>query len=329
LKSGRSVDVEINDVNRDILPRLFDEGYLQMYRNPHDDYQLDDDSGRKLWSEGFYLVPTKKFAMLHAQIETRAKHADAITKAISSNLDALDSTMHASQVNNFAQGQPGFDLSTLKAKVAAAIPGSKDAIVKDEQDVAAWKQNNQLLKYPEGGITAQEFATFELDKVAPTITSISMRDLSFVKDLIRANEILMKRPEVQAVDPGDGIRVQVDTDVLVKNGGDFNTMKAEVAAQMKDALITEPLQIERNNNMDKVVAAAQKQLGSVIGASNVADQLGSSEGSGPHGEMTTVTLYVKADQLTAARAQLPALSALFTPHGYDADHFTLSIDAAT
>src|SRR5207248_11124684 len=75
MKSGRTMDVEVNDVNRELLPRLFDEGYLQMYRNPHDDFQSDDDTGKKIWSEGYYLVPTKKFDMLDAQIETRAKKA--------------------------------------------------------------------------------------------------------------------------------------------------------------------------------------------------------------------------------------------------------------
>ncbi len=261
--------------------------------------------------------------MLDDQIEKFAARADRISERASTQLEKLRTTMHASRVNGFSP----FDLDQIKAEVNAQIPKAKAAIIEYEEAVKQFERDTQHLDYPNGEVYLMFFGKKALEVAGPHIEASSLRDLTFAKDLIRASELLLGRPEVESVDPGFGIRINVNTDTLVKNGGDYNSFKREVTALLHDQLITDEIDFSKNNNTDGVLEAAQKLLQRAVGTANVRDgyQIGDKDFP-DHVRGTEVTLYVKKDKLAAARTHLAELRALFAPHGFDMQHFTMRIE---
>jgi hypothetical protein len=318
LRSGRLISLEASQE----MAAFIKKGYFKLYKNEKDSSEFDDD-GHKIWYAAYYLVPTPAFKMLDDQVEMFATRADGITKAISAELEKLHQTMHASRVNGL---QP-FDLPQIKADVRAEIPKAKAAIIAYEQAVGQFAHDTQLLDYPNGEVYLMDFAKKALNIVGPHIEEVSLRDLDFTKDLIRANELLLTRPEVESVDPGAGIRICVNTDTLVQNGGDYNRWKTEITQFLRDQLITGELSIEMNNNWNKVLTSAQELLQKAVGKTNVRDGNGMGDKDFPdHVRGLEVTLHVKTAVLAEAQKQIPALRALFAPHGMDLSHFDLKIE---
>lgn len=318
LKSGRMVSMEASEQMTEFVKK----GYFKLYKNEKDSSQPDDETGRPIYSAGYYLVPTPAFKMLDDALEKHLRKADSITKNITDALEKLRTTMHASRVN----GLSDFNLPQIKREVAAEIPKAKAAIIAYEAAVEKFAQDTQHLDYPNSEVYLMLFAKKALEVAGPRIEASSMRELASTKDLIRANEMLLSRPEVEAVDPGFGIRIQVNTDTLVKNGGDYNAAKAEMTKMLRDALITGELNFDKNNNEDKLLDAAQAVLRRAVGAAKVGGwQLGDKDfPDGVRG--TEVILYVKKDALAEAKKHAAEIKALFAPHGLDMKHFSLKIE---
>jgi hypothetical protein len=321
LKGGRDISVDADAQIADFVKK----GYLTLYKNEKDNSDVDDD-GHKIWYSAHYLVPTPKFKVLEDQMAAFAKRADGIGKTITDELEKLDTVMHASRVN----GLSPFDLDKIKAEVKAEIPKAKAAILKYEEDAKQYAYDTQRLDYPDSEVFLMDWALRALHSLGPKVDQISLRDLNFTKDLIRANEMLMTRPEVESVDPGEGIRICFNTDTLVKNGKNAADFKAEVTKQLHDALITDGLQFDKNNNNDKVLKDAQELLQKAVGKENVRDgyQIGDKDFA-DHVRGTEVVLYVKKEKLTEARTHIGALEQLFAPHGFDMKHFTVKVEEDT
>jgi hypothetical protein len=319
LPSGRLISLEANEQMIDHLKK----GFVKLYKNERDESDVDD-NGRTLWYPGYYLVAQPSMKETSDAIEKHSKTADRMNKALKTALESLRSAMHASNVNGFRP----YDIRELKAKVASEIVKAKAAIIEFEAAENKFRQDTQLIPYPEDGVWLTSLARDALKVTGPQPEDMGMADLHGVKDLIRANELLSARPEVLTVDPGfGGIRVEVDTNILVANGGDFNTAKAEMERTLKDALITGEVDINRNNNSDKVLEAAQKLLQDKVGAANVRDgyQIGDKDFP-DHVRGTEVILYVKANKLAEARRVVDDVKALFAPHGFDMKHFSVRIE---
>jgi len=319
VSSGREFSLAASDSMTDFIK----DGFFTLYKNPKADTDVDD-NGRTHWYAAYYLVPTPKFGALDKELAKLGARQDKITKAISTAMDKLHNVIHASRVNGFSP----IDLPALKAEVAAALPEAKAAVIAYEQAVQQFKSDTQLLPYPEGGVFLTTLAHDALVANAPHIDEPCLRDVIFVKDLIRANELLMTRPEVEAVDPGWGIRICVNTDTLVANGGDYNAYKTEISKQLQDHLITGQVQFDKNNNWDKVEARAKALLNQALGTRDVVQSMSRGDKDFPdHVRGTEVVFYLKSGvDVAAARRQIDAIKALYAPHGMDMKHFSLRIE---
>ena len=129
------------------------------------------------------------------------------------------------------------------------------------------------------------------------------------------------------MDPGGAIRINYNTDTIVKNGGSVAAWQQEVQTALDEALITSTVDWSQNNNTDGMLKLAQRRLGDAIGKANVIDayQIGDKDFGRVRG--TEVTLYVKPAKVAEAKRHATALAGLFVQYGYDPKAFSLKIEA--
>jgi hypothetical protein len=303
LANGRVVHVPVGD---DVLEYV-KAGAFQVYRDPSYDPDVGGDGPH-------YLVPAASFRGLEQQLVRYIAEADAISERASRPLDALRDVMHAGR----ADAGDVKALAKVKAEVMAAIPAAKRAIVGFEREVADFERRARHLEYKVDQYRLAGIARAALDKARPRINSLSMRDLGLAKDVIRANELLLARPEVLSVDPGFGVRISVDTDTLVKNGGDYNAWKIEVQQELGDALITTDVNFSKGNRID---------LKGVVGPKNVPDHFGWGDKDFADGVRgLEVTIHVNQAVLARARRETQRIAEMFVPHGYDLKHLSIRIE---
>lgn len=315
-KDSESVAVHLGDAEVNIdaegLSKLAKTGDLTVYENPKEELgDPDDETGHQDWVTGYHVVVNRSggLAPIASQLEGLIASAGKLDGDFKKTLEKFHDVVHAARVNGLG-GPP--DLAKIKPEVKAAVATIESKLAAAQAAQAAWQGKVDTVRASPLEAEQHTLVDAIVKSVTPDAKGAIGMSVQDVHDIVKANAAVYDRPEVYAVDPGfDGVRVIVNTETLVANGGTVEGYEAATVKLLKAQGVKQPVDVQFElRGQDVLAKAVEAVLVPTIGAAAFKQTTAGTSNSGTHYEV-----FLTPDAMAKGQALMPKLMAALRPYG--------------
>jgi hypothetical protein len=320
-RGGKELGIDADDFGA-----LAKSGDIAVLKNPKAMRgDPDDDTGKPgPWYPDYHLViaPNGGLAPVASQLEKLVSTGAAADKAVNAQLEKFQGLIHASRVNELG-GPP--DLMKIKAEIHAAQPAMKQALADFEVAHANWAKQAAQLKAAPLSAEEKKLVASIIASSEPKGAGIGL-SVANAGQVLKAQALLLDRPEIMSIDSFGSLRVDVLVPTLVKNGGTYEGYEKKLAAEVKAAGITLEVEPDPHRHLDQLMSQVLHDVLKPALGKDFVDGWGSTNSDGDRD--AALTFSVKSGGLAKAKSLLPKILEAMKPYCFETltKHISFEVD---